>query len=202
MIKAICFDADGVLVNPAFRFSRHLQDVYGIAPQTTMPFFTGPFIDCLLGRKNIQEELPAYLENWGWHTGVDTFIQTWLEQDDVIDTKMIHVVNLLRKSGIMCCLATNQENNRAVYMRKRMGFEMLFDVCFISCEMGSQKPDTAYYRYIEHTLRLSPHEILFWDDSKGHVQSARRCGWQAEVYNNYDEFMSLMKGKFNLIWQD
>jgi putative hydrolase of the HAD superfamily len=202
LIKAICFDADGVMVNPAFQFSRHLDEVHGIAPQTTMSFFTGIFNDCLIGEKRIREELPPYLESWGWRKGVDAFIQTWLEQDDVVDAKMVHGVKQLRKAGLTCCLATNQEHNRAAYMRNQMGFETLFDVCFISCEIGCQKPDTAYYRHIENALKIQPEEILFWDDSKGHVQAARQRGWMAEVYRTYDEFMSLMKVKYALNWQE
>ena len=202
MIKAICFDADGVMVNPAFQFSRHLHEVYGIEPKTTMPFFGGVFGECLTGKKQIRDELPPYLTSWGWHKGVDEFIQTWLEQDDVIDEKMVQVVRQLRKAGMPCYLATNQERNRASYMRNQMGFEALFDSCFISCEMGCQKPDAAYYRHIESSLGVKPQEILFWDDSKGHVETARQRGWQAKVYNSYDEFVSLMKTRYALNWQD
>ena len=200
MIKTICFDADGVLVNPAFQFSRHLQEVHHITMEMTMPFFTGVFNECLLGKKQIQDELPPYLAAWGWQQDVDAFIQTWLKQDDVVDAKMIHTVQQLRKAGFQCCLATNQEQNRAAYMRNQMGFEALFDECFISCEMGSQKPDNAYYRYIENTLGLKPEEILFWDDSAGHVVAARKQGWQAEVYTQFDVFASLMKGKYAINW--
>lgn len=202
MIKAICIDADGVMVNPAFQFSRYLHEVYGIAPQTTMPFFNGVFNDCLIGEKQIRDELPPYLESWGWKKGVDAFIQTWLEQDDVVDKKMIHAVKQLRKAEILCCLATNQEQNRAAYMRNQMGFETLFDVCFISCEMGCQKPDDAYYRHIENSLGLRPEEILFWDDSTGHIKAASQRGWMAEVYRTYGEFVFVMKDKYAINWQD
>jgi putative hydrolase of the HAD superfamily len=202
MIKSICFDADGVLVNPAFQFSRHLQEVHNITMEMTAPFFGGVFSECLLGRKQIQNELPPYLAAWGWQDGVDSFIQTWLEQDNVVDRKLIHTVQQLRKARFHCCLTTNQEQNRAAYMRNRMGFGALFDMCFISCEMGTQKPDPAYYRHIQNKLQLAPQEILFWDDSAGHVEAAKKQGWHAEVYNHYEPFTSLMKEKYAINWQE
>jgi hypothetical protein len=50
IIKAICFDADGVVVNPQMQFSKYLERERGISPQMTQGFFHGVFNDCLSAR--------------------------------------------------------------------------------------------------------------------------------------------------------
>ena len=84
-IKAICFDADGVVVNPQMQFSKHLKREHGISPEMTRSFFNGIFNDCLVGKANLSEVLPNYLQGWNWKGSVDEFIATWLERDHVID---------------------------------------------------------------------------------------------------------------------
>ncbi len=38
-IQVVCFDADGVLVNPPMRFARLLQERYAITPPNDGPVF-------------------------------------------------------------------------------------------------------------------------------------------------------------------
>lgn len=188
IIKAICFDADGVVVNPQMQFSKHLKEEYGISPEMTQSFFQGAFEDCLIGRAKLEDVLPAFLRDWGWKGSVDEFIDTWLLTDHVIDMRVIDIVQCLRQNGMICCLATSQERNRAEYMRTRMGFQDMFDHLFFSCEAGSQKPDPAYFQHIEKTLDLEKKSVLFWDDSLVNIEAARAFGWNAEIYTEFDEF--------------
>ncbi|MBN2116934.1 MAG: HAD-IA family hydrolase [Anaerolineales bacterium] len=193
IIKAICFDADGVVVNPQMQFSKHLKEAYGISPEMTQSFFQGAFDDCLIGRATLEDVLPAFLQTWGWKGSVDSFIDTWLLMDHVIDTRVIDRVQCLRRNGTICCLATSQERNRAEYMRTRMGFQDMFDHLFFSCEVGCQKPDPAYFQHIEKTLDLEKKSILFWDDSPVNIEAAREFGWNAEIYTEFDEFEKIVR---------
>jgi putative hydrolase of the HAD superfamily len=192
-IKAICFDADGVVVNPQLQFSRHLEREHGISPEMTRSFFRGVFNDCLVGRANLKDVLPTFLRDWGWKGSVDEFINTWLLTDHVVDIRLIDVIQGLRRSRVICCLATSQEYTRAGYMRTNMGFQDVFDHLFFSCEIGWQKPNHAYFQHIEKMLNLEKESILFWDDSHLNIEAARECGWNAEIYNNFNEFEKTIK---------
>ena len=187
-IKAICFDADGVVVNPQMQFSKYLQREHGISPEMTRGFFAGVFNDCLVGKVNLKAVLTTFLEDWGWRGTADEFISTWLQLDHVIDVRLIGAIQRLRQHEIVCCLATNQEHYRAEYMKTEMGFQDFFDHLFFSCEVGWQKPDPAYFQYLEKMLNLDKKSILFWDDSPKNIAAARECGWQAEIYTEFDEF--------------
>ena len=192
-IKAICFDADGVVVNPQMQFSKLLKDEHGISPEMTQSFFRGVFNDCLVGQADLKDVLPPFLSEWGWKGSVDEFIDTWLLTDHVLDARIITAVQNLRCNGMICCLATSQERNRAGYMKTRMGLQDVFDHLFFSCEIGWQKPQHEYYQHIEKTLNLGKGSILFWDDYRLNVEAACEFGWNAEVYTDFDKFEKTIK---------
>lgn len=197
VIQAICFDADGVVVYPQMQFSKYLNEKHGISPEMTRSFFRGIFNDCLVGKANLNEVLPAYLKDWNWKGSVDQFIATWLECDHVVDTRLIYVIQQLRKNGLLYCLTTSQECNRAKYMKTRMGFQEAFDRLFFSCEIGWQKPDPGFYQYVEETLHLAKESILLLGDIEKNITAARELGWNAEVYTEFDELGKTME-KYHL----
>ena len=195
-IKAICFDADGVVVNPQLLYAKRLDEEYGITREITADFFGGPFNACLTGQARLEDELPPFLDKWGWQDSMETFIHDWMHTDHVIDERIIEVIQRLRQDGFVCCLTTNQEANRAAYMRTAMGFVDIFDHLFISCEIGAQKPDPAYYRHIENTLGLKKEDILFFDDALKNVKAAYEIGWHAEVYTTFESFKRSLEKYF------
>lgn len=192
-IKALCFDVDGVIVNPQMQFSQLLRLNYEITPEMTKPFFDGIFNECLVGKADLLDVLPPFLRKWKWKGSVEEFIDLWLRTDHVIDTKMFNAIIELRLKGFICCLATSQEQHCADYLKKEMGFKPLFDHMFFSCEIGTQKPDPAFYQHIEKQLQMDSKSILFWDDSLQNVRGARERGWNAEVYTDYGQFLDDIK---------
>ncbi len=192
-IRAVLFDADGVLIHP-YRFRAWLEREHGITPAMTAPFFDGVFSEqCLVGQADLADALRPWLPKWGWRGTAAEFIAAWLAVENAPDERMLAAVTALRRAGYTVCLATSQEPNRAAYMRTVMGFESLFDNLFISCEMGCQKPEPEYFARIEAELELNAGQLLFWDDNPGWVAAARERGWQAEVYRGYEDFQRRMQ---------
>jgi putative hydrolase of the HAD superfamily len=187
LVKAVIFDADGVVIFP-WRAAQLFEQEYGITGEMTREFFGSVFVDCLVGKADLKEELPSYLTQWGWQASVDDFIRVWFEAENAPDERVICVVRALQEFGHICCLASNQEKHRAEYIRDRMGFAEIFDRLFFSCELGCKKPSRAYYERIMETLGLVGSDILFWDDSPAAVEGARGCGWNAEVYAGFEDF--------------
>jgi putative hydrolase of the HAD superfamily len=191
-IKAICFDADGVVVNPQMQFAKLREMKLGISNEMAEPFFKGIFNDCLIGKADLMDVLPPFLRKWNWQGSIEEFVSLWLKTDHVIDIELISIIKKLRQKSIICCLATSQERYRADYMKKEMGFQEMFDHLFISCEMGVQKPDAAYFQLIETNLQLPGESILFWDDRQQNVNAARAQGWKAELYTDYENFLETL----------
>ncbi|MGI4789684.1 MAG: HAD-IA family hydrolase [Janthinobacterium lividum] len=186
-IRAVIFDADGVIVFP-WRFGEHLSREYQITQEATQAFFQGKFTECLVGKANLSHVLPSYLEEWGWSGSVEEFMQLWFTVEDAIDVRVLDAAETLRDAGLVCCLASNQEQHRADFMRTSIGFSGQFDVLFFSCEIGFKKPDDRFYAAVEAALGLTGNEIAFWDDTRSHVEAAQKRGWAAELYTGYDGF--------------
>jgi HAD superfamily hydrolase (TIGR01509 family) len=194
MIKAILFDADGVLINGEM-FSTVLERDYGIPPEKTLPFFQGIFQETIIGNADLKEIIAPHLKKWGWNKSVDELLETWFTAEHSTDEELIAYIQQLRKDGIVCCLATNQEKYRIAYMLEHMGFKDAFDKIFASAHMGFMKPDVRFFAKAFEDLRdVEKGEVLFWDDSPKKVAGAKEFGIHAEVYTTFEDFKEKMRG--------
>jgi len=193
MIKVVIFDADGVLINGE-KFSIQLARDYGISTDVTLPFFTGIFKDCIIGKADLKEVLPSYLKTWGWGKSVDEFLNYWFKSEHNIDQELVSYIQNLRSRGIVCCLATNQEKHRFEYMLSKMNFSNVFDQVFASAHLGYKKPNLEFYdRLTEKLVDINKDEILFWDDTWENVKAAKQFGIHAELYTNFNSYKECME---------
>ncbi|NTU72685.1 HAD-IA family hydrolase [Candidatus Roizmanbacteria bacterium] len=196
MIKVILFDIDGVLINGK-RFSEMLEIDYGVSVQETLPFFTGAFRDCLIGKADIKKELVPFLPVWGWKKSVDELLAYWFKSECKLDEELAQYTQTLRAKGIICCLATNQEKYRVEYLLEHLGFARKFDHIFPSAHLGYAKPHTGFFEQIEsRLLGIRRDEIILWDDTPGHVEAAQQFGIHAEVYTDFTSFREIMERYF------
>lgn len=192
MIKVVLFDADGVLIN-GVQFSSQLARDYGISKEQTKEFFTHVLPQTTIGQADLKEILTPYLEEWGWKKSIDDFLEYWFTSEHHIDEALVNYIQSLRQRGIICCLATNQEKYRIDYMLTKMDFADMFDMVYVSCHLGVQKPDLSYFQKILDDLdAIKKDEVLFWDDSPSHIQGAKDFGIHAELYTSFADFQQKM----------
>ena len=98
----------------------------------------------------------------------------------------VPLVDSLRARGLGVHLATNQNPERAAYMRRELGYDGLFDSCFYSCEIGVAKPEAAYFEHALAALAAPASAVLFVDDSGRNVDGARAAGLRAERWHLSD----------------
>lgn len=89
-----------------------------------------------------------------------------------------------------------QEFYRTNYIINEMGFKNIFERVFSSAHIGYKKPQKEFFEHIMQKLATVQKEnILFWDDTLGHVNAARKFGWHAELYVSFEDFKKKM-GKY------
>ena len=151
-------------------------------------FFGGAFRDCLVGKADLKEELGAFVPAWGCRRSVDDFASIWFEMNSTVDSRVVGTIHTLRRCGVLCCLASNQEKHRAEYAVAEMEFGDVFDRLFFSCDLGYTKPGHSFYESVANSVHTEGQSVLFWDDSLLNVEAARDYGWHAEVYTGFEDF--------------
>ncbi|MDD9941210.1 MAG: HAD-IA family hydrolase [Myxococcales bacterium] len=184
-IRAILFDADGVLQYATDDFEQRIEAVLGFLPSPIEDFKRDVFAaerPTLTGG-NVVEALGPVMTRWGAAGRAEPLVRSWWTSI-VVDSGVVGLIGQLRASGYLCALATNQQSLRADYMRSQLGYDEVFDRCFYSCDVGLAKPDADYFRNIADALTLAPAELFFVDDHERNVAGARAAGLVAERFVN------------------
>jgi len=195
-IRCILFDVDGVVVRTEM-FSVQYQKEYGVSNDEMLPFYTGIFQECLVGKSDLKEVLIKWLPKWRWRGTVDEFLQFWFKAEHKIDERIVKSINSLRNNGVKCFLATKQEKYRLEYMKEEMGFGKIFDGIFSSSDIGFKKPEKEFYEYILKNLKdkynFDPEEIIFFDDEQKNVDGAKALDIDAHLYEGFKDFERVVK---------
>jgi len=186
-ITTVLFDADGV-VQSAGRLADYFAERYGWPAPRTADFFRHVFgerldrEEVLSGTVEILPAIQEALPRWGVTEPVETFVAGWLREGTVPDPDALELVAALRRAGVVCGLATNQDRLRARYMEQDLGYRELFDHRFYSSELGVAKPDPAFFQAALAALATPAAQVLFIDDNEPNVLAARGCGVHAELH--------------------
>jgi putative hydrolase of the HAD superfamily len=174
--RAILFDADGVVQRPAGVWRAEMAGL--IEPGADLDAFIADVVaaeqPCLVGAADFPTELARVLERWASQSGVDAALAIW--RDIIVDHEVLDAVGALRRSGTLCCIASNQHAQRAAYMRRQLRYDAAFDWQFYSCDVGHAKPDRIFFERIVTALDLPPADVLFLDDHAVNAQAAAETG--------------------------
>ena len=75
--------------------------------------------------------------------------------------------------------------------------ESFFEKVYYSCRMNMRKPDTEIFEYVLKENGLNPHETIFIDDTKQHVEGALKSGIQAYLLPK-EKDIALLINELNL----
>lgn len=193
-MKILLLDCDGVIITGK-RFIDVREHELGISSEQADRFFMNVFQQCLIGKADLKKEIAPYLVEWGWKGTLDEFIEHWFSAESIVDHRLLEYVQRLRRDGIPCYMATNQEAYRTQYLKEVLGLIQYFDGMFTSCEIGAQKVSPEFFECVMKSLPadVQPADIVFWDDSQRHIDSGNRFGIHAELYTTFDDFQEKMK---------
>lgn len=187
-LKAIVWDADGVLIKRKHLFTELLKRDFGLDTKKMMPFFHGAFRECAIGKADLKKELEKVLPEWGWTGSVDELLSFWFTKGTELDEETLAFATKLHDSGIQTFLATDNEKYRGACLRK-----MLIGVCdkvFLSTEFGCRKNETAFWKKVYDELAeeangnpIKRDEILYIDDDSDDIAVAKEFGLSTFTYN-------------------
>ncbi len=190
-IKAILWDADGVLNLPEEFFSVIYAKSRGMDPAIIEPFFKSEeFKAATAGQADLKELLAKDLSLWQWQGSVDELLNLWFTSEDIRNEPLIKYVQELKQKGMPCYVGTNQEKYRGEYMKAM--FKGDFDNVFVSADLGVAKPDPKFFEQILAAIKLPAENLLYFDDTQSHVDAAKKLGIQAHLYQSLDHIKQVL----------
>lgn len=190
-IRHVLFDADGVLQDVPGGWEAGAEPYLG---ERTTEFLRRVWDDelpALAGQGELLPLVAAALADFGVTAPLEEVFQAiWLRIEPAEES--FALVRALRRNGYGVHLGTNQERNRAVHMREALGYDAHFDVSCYSWELGTRKPDAAFFAEAVRRIGEVPASILFIDDSDRNVAAARDAGLAAERWTLTDGHPALL----------
>ena len=153
-----------------------------------LPFFTGVFRDCSVGKADLKDELTKVIGNWGWKGSVDELMDYWLTKGTQIDQELLEYVKSLHDTGLRCFMATDQEKYRGEHLQKIVGNGQVFERVFYSAQAGSSKKNQAFWEFVfqEVSGDLKPVECFFTDDDQVNVEAVASFGIDSFLYTDFE----------------
>lgn len=186
------FDYDGVLIQK-WDYAQVMADKYGIEVQKIRQFFSQYLQKCLRGEIDMLEVLEKHLPEFGWAGTTRSFFEALYLEEVSPNVELIRFIREKLLGHFLCHIATNQDYHRYTAIAQSSLAKELFAHVFSSSELGIAKPSVGYFSkmYIhlqEHHPGISKKQIIFVDDLKENVASARQFGFESHVYQTQDAF--------------
>lgn len=142
-----------------------------------------PLPELLTGRLDMAVHLDRVLADRGLTDRRAEVLELWREARAPVAPAR-ELLTVVRRSGVRCVLATNQDTLMAEGMRAP--YADLVDAAYFSCDVGAAKPDPAYFAHVAAAEGVDRTELLLVDDSSTNVDSARAIGLRAEQWHADD----------------
>ncbi len=181
MIRALLLDADGVFQKTGAAFWPSLEKLHpgGDARALAEAIFKVEDA-CLDGSADFAHVVRDVLARHNSTASPHDVIAIWHQIE--VDEAILSLVRSVRASGLVCCVASNQQAYRARHMSEVLGYAQHFDREFYSHRLGFAKPKDGYYRALLSSLGMSPQEVLFIDDREVNVSAAAGIGMHSEWF--------------------
>ena len=195
VIENILFDADGVLQHATQHWQPALQSALGLSNEAqakaVLEDVFAAETEVLESDGGFTERLEAVLAKWE-RPG---FLQEALKVIHAIEVHqdVMHTVQAIRRSGIRCHIASNQQTSRAKHMSEGLNYRSLFDTEFYSCFIGAAKPKISYFEKVVAQLGCDANAVLFLDDRAENVSAAKEAGLNAMVFFGADGAAALKR---------
>ena len=111
------------------------------------------------------------------------------KKSEYIDENILGLIKDLKNVGIKVVLNSNSNILHKNLVDKDL--DKLVDFTFRTYQVGYQKEDEAYYRYIEKKLNVKSEEIInIGDNLFVDYEMPKRFGWNAILFNNKESSIS------------
>ncbi|THV59721.1 HAD family phosphatase [Flagellimonas alvinocaridis] len=180
MIKNIILDFGDVFINldkPAIAREMIKFGFSGITPELSLLFLA--YEKGALDSQKFLEQVSGYFPE----AKEPDLIYAWNSiLKDFPDKRLTFLEQLAKENQHRLFLLSNTNDLHIEYIKQQMGMEKfnrfkdVFEVFYLSYEMGMSKPDAEIFEFVLEQNDLTPSETLFVDDTKENTDAAAELG--------------------------
>jgi len=197
MIKAICFDLDGVYFTSRGK-KAFFDNLVGLCQDEEKVIYVlskSPEMLQFVSGKMTEHDFLNFLRNYLNITLGDREIANLWAKEYEVDQKVREVVLNLRKNGYKTCICSNNNPIRVNALEEKFGFSEDFDAIVFSYKVGAVKPSREIFEELIKQARCKPEEIIYSDDNPDRLQGANDLGIQTFVYIDFESFLRELAGR-------
>lgn len=189
MIKAIIFDFGRVISaqKPSSLFLSY-EDELGLESGTinSIMFDSEAWQKALVGRKTVEE----FWYDIGPELGLNSYeeidaFRNRYRDDETINTDVLKLIQKLHGHYRLAVLS-NAPPGLSQWLAEWRILDF-FDLVFCSGDEGIAKPDPKAFELTLERLGVKPNEAGFIDDTREHVEAARKLGLQGILFTTAEE---------------
>ncbi|MDQ6985052.1 MAG: HAD family hydrolase [Candidatus Dojkabacteria bacterium] len=168
MIKAICFDLDGVYFTEAGKkgYERRLLELSPKSPEEVREFIYNSKAtrDHHLGLLSIDEYLNEMNEALEVNLDFGVFKEIYTDYYEV-NPEIKEVILDLKVRGYIICACSNISESRIKALQEKFGFFSDFDALVFSFKERVFKPDQKIFEALVREAGCLPEELVYADDN-------------------------------------
>ena len=198
MIKVVCFDLDGTLVDSEEVILRSFDKVFEVyIPEQRSKnlkdyrMHLGPILKDTFSKFTNDDELIGDM--------IELFITYYKEIEKPLIKLYPHVIDTMEylyNNGYKICLASNKLLSSTTQSIDTLGLRKYFSEIVALDRVGRGKPDPRYMYIIEDAYNVSNDEILMVGDSACDIECARNAGVK-NVLCGYNDWAEEVKEETN-----
>jgi HAD superfamily hydrolase (TIGR01509 family) len=183
-LRIILLDLDGVVISEEKPFSERYAENNLVDIEDLNLFFNNEFKDCLVGKADLKKSIKKYMNLWRWQGSVDQFIDNWIKEEIQYNSEIVDAINKLNREKYKVYICSNQEENRANYLEKKISEVIKVDGYFFSCRLGCSKNEVKFFRKVLKHFIVEKSQIYYMDDSQKNIKTAAKTGINTYHYPN------------------
>jgi len=190
MIKAICFDLDGVFFTKKGMES-FVESLVALGPAEENVRFAVFKSNEMSAFKKGEIKEQKYVEYLNLSLGLELTVEKFSEllvAGYEINEEVLSFVKQVRIGGYKTCICSNNFETRVRELSKKFDFLQYFDFTVFSYQVGILKPNKGIFEKLVNKSGVIANEIAYSDDNEEKLVGAIELGINAFLYIDFEDF--------------
>lgn len=191
MIRAAVLDLDGVVRHFSAEQVADVERRHDVQLGSMLAAaFSQPLLDRVIPGRITRAE---WVHQVGERIGAPGAATEWASQLPVVDHDVLHLVDEIRKAGIVTAVLTNGTDTIPAELRES-GIDEHFDRIYNSAQIGFAKPDVRAFQHVLDDLGVRGADVFFADDSVPKLIGASALSMTTHHYGDLRGLRAELRG--------